>query len=292
MTLSKDASRDDDNPTDSGFAMFFLPGCSLSAAILDARRRATKPQARPDVDFRNGGIDPRYTGVTDETSPGAEIQLRLPLDRRDTFEREAFVVSDSNREAVRIVDAWPAWPNRTLALIGLEGVGKTHLARAWAEDAGAVVVEGGPIDLKRCGAGPVLLEDAERHASEVELFHLMNRVDPGAALLMTARKAPRLWSTALPDLRSRLNAVLAVDIAPPDDTVLEGVLVKLFRDRHIMAGDGLLAYLLRRIERSVPAAMAVVERLDEAAHAAGRGVTRNLAREILGGDDGPDTPID
>ena len=43
-------------------------------------------------------------------------------------------------------------------------------------------------------------------------------------------------------------------------------------------------YLLRRIERSIPAAREVVRRLDEAADEQQRGISRVLAREIL--DDG------
>ena len=42
-----------------------------------------------------------------------------------------------------------------------------------------------------------------------------------------------------------------------------------------------MAYLLRRIERSVPAAWDVVARIDERAGAEGREITRPLAREVL-----------
>jgi chromosomal replication initiation ATPase DnaA len=67
----------------------------------------------------------------------------------------------------------------------------------------------------------------------------------------------------------------------PDDVVLLGVMNKLFRERHIRPPEDVLLYLIRRIERSVPAARAVVARLDEAAMAEQRPVSRALAREIL-----------
>ena len=71
------------------------------------------------------------------------------------------------------------------------------------------------------------------------------------------------------------------EIEEPDDAVLEGVLRKLFRERHIRPADDLFPYLLRRIERSIPQAREVVARLDDAGDAAGRPITRALAREVL-----------
>ena len=43
----------------------------------------------------------------------------------------------------------------------------------------------------------------------------------------------------------------------------------------------LLAYLVRRIDRSVPEAQRTVARLDEAADLEGRPVTRSLAKQVL-----------
>jgi chromosomal replication initiation ATPase DnaA len=130
-------------------------------------------------------------------------------------------------------------------------------------------------------AGPVLLEDADRRDGDRWLFNLIDRVDADDPLLLTARLPPRLWPASLPDLRSRLNALDVVEIGPPDDGVLEGILRKLFRDRHIRPDGDLLAYLLRRMERSAPAAADLVDRLDQAADAAGRSVNRALARDVL-----------
>jgi chromosomal replication initiation ATPase DnaA len=198
------------------------------------------------------------------------------------FDRRHFVVSASNQDAVRAIDRWPDWPGGCLTVIGPEGVGKSHLARAWAAGVGAAVLTPKDTGAPLPPQGPVLLEDADRWSSEADLFHLINRAAEGHGLLMTARTPPRQWAASLPDLRSRLNALMWTEIGPPDDTVLEGVLRKLFRDRNIRVEREVLAYLVRRIERSAPAAVDVVRRLDEAADAAGRGVTRSLAREVLG----------
>lgn len=212
---------------------------------------------------------------------GARAQMSLPLNGRGAFDRMNFIQSDRNRRAVEALESWPEWPGGRLTLVGPEGSGKTHLASIWALRTGAIRVEKVGADLARLPNGPLLLEDADRGVADELLFHLINRAGADGGLLLTARTPPRDWPATLPDLRSRLNALLAVDIGSPDDAVLEGLLRNLFRERHIRPDPDLLPYLLRRMERTAPAARALVDRLDEAAYAAGRGVTRALARELL-----------
>jgi chromosomal replication initiation ATPase DnaA len=210
----------------------------------------------------------------------------LALQRQSTLTRAQFIVSDRNRDAVTAVDSWPAWPGGRLALIGPEGSGKSHLASAWAAQTGAFVAKGATLDLAKAPVGPILLEDVDRGVADEALFHLINRADAGGSLLLTARTSPRLWAVGLPDLRSRLNALFTVEIGPPDDPMLEALLLRFFRDRHIRPDPELLSYLVRRMERSATAAKALVAQLDERADALGRPITRALASDILGSDDG------
>jgi chromosomal replication initiation ATPase DnaA len=208
-------------------------------------------------------------------------QQRLPFGEAASLTRRDFIVSPANAEAVETLDAWPAWPGGRLALVGPEGSGKTHLARVWAERADAVVFDRGRGELATMAGRAVLVEDADRRPADETLFHLINMADAGSSLLLTGRTPPIRWATDLPDLRSRLNALMVASLRPPDDAVLEGVLLKLFTERNIRPGRDVVAYLLRRIERSVPAVRDVVDRIDEKAGAEGREITRPLAREVL-----------
>ena len=191
----------------------------------------------------------------------------------------------SNAAAVAALDAWPAWHGGCLALFGPEGVGKTHLAQCWARTAGAIVLDRNAPDIAAAGGRPALIEDVDRGAPDEALFHLINMAaHDGGGLLLTARQAPSAWTTALPDLRSRLNALPIAEIEEPDDAVLEGVLRKLFRERSIRPPQDVYQYLLRRMERSIPQAREIVRRLDEAADDEQRSISRALAKQILEGD--------
>lgn len=210
-------------------------------------------------------------------------QLRLKLGRAASFARDEFVSGPSNAEATAAVDAWPRWPQGALALVGPEGVGKSHLAHAWAEMVDAVILDPRRPDVRAAEGRPALLEDVDRHLPEEALFHLINlAAREGGGLLLTARSKPASWPAALPDLRSRLNALYVAELGEPDDAVLEGLLRKFFKERNIRPGEDVYAYLLRRIERSAVTARDVVERLDEAPDDL-KPVSRVLARQILEG---------
>ena len=185
--------------------------------------------------------------------------------------------------AFQALERWPDWRGgRAGALAGPPGSGKTHLAQMWATRNDAIELAPDALDDVPPDRA-VLVEDADGRADEEALFHLFNRAAPGASLLLTSRSPPGLWPSRLPDLRSRLNALPVARLEEPDDAVLAAMLEKFFAERHIRPTDDVVAYLLRRIERSAGGAAQVVARIDEAADQQRRPVSRALAREVLGG---------
>jgi chromosomal replication initiation ATPase DnaA len=202
------------------------------------------------------------------------------LARTPTLDRESFIVSPGNAEALAAIDGWRDWPDPRLVLVGPANAGKSHLAAIWAEAAKARIIPGS-LDLAEAPASAVVLEDADRREAGEAMFHLLNAAEAGRSVLMTARTHPHDWAATLPDLRSRLNALRVVELAPPDDEVLLGLIGKFFRERNIRPEAGVAAYLARRIERSAAAASAIVASIDEAAAAERREITRVFARRIL-----------
>ncbi len=223
-------------------------------------------------------------------SAGRQMVFDLPA--RPALGRDDFFVSPANRLALAQVDAWPAWPDRRLAVSGPGGSGKTHLVHVWAARAGARILPAASLrslDLARLPARVALaIEDVDRpgdgSAAEAEeaLFHLMNHLAAGGgSLMLTGRTPPAQWRLDLPDLASRLNAAQVARLDPPDDALLSAVLIKLFSDRQIDVAPDLITYLLARMDRSFEAAEALVMRLDVAALARQRPITPRLAAEVL-----------
>ena len=214
-------------------------------------------------------------------------QLALALPHAENFSRDDFLTGASNQAALSMVERWPDWPDRALAIVGPEGAGKSHLAVIWADIAGARRVSArilGEINLPAAFAtGALVIEDADGQPDERALFHLLNLMrQQEAFVLMTARTPPASWRVELADLASRLRVIPTLELRPPDDALLRAVMVKLFADRQLAVDEALIAYLSNRIERSFAAARAAVEDLDREALRLKRPVTRALAAELLG----------
>ena len=220
-------------------------------------------------------------------------QLTFELDVRPSLKRGDFFVSAANALAVARLDAVPTWPLGKLVLVGPEGAGKTHLAHVWAEaNHGVTGTVGGLLasDIPEVDT-PCAIETQDHLGGfdpreEEALFHLHNHMAAnGLPLLLIAQKPPSQWNVDLPDLKSRMEATDLVRIEAPDDDLLAAVLVKLFADRQISATPAAIAWMVTHMDRSFADAQDAVARIDAAALAEGRAITRDLAQEVL--DKGP-----
>ena len=214
-------------------------------------------------------------------------QLAFALPHAESLTRDNFLEGPANEAALALVERWPDWPNRIMWLAGEEGCGKSHLASIWAERSGARVISAHALTAasvpNALATGALVVEDLRAGGfDERALFHLMNLAREDAAfVLMTARLPPPAFEIELRDLRSRLRAVPAVSLAPPDDRLFRALIVKFCADRQMAVDENLVGYLASRIERSYAAARQAVELLDTEALRLGRPVTRALAAELL-----------
>jgi len=214
-------------------------------------------------------------------------QLALSLDHAERLTREDFLPGASNEAALAMIERWPDWPSRALAIAGPEGSGKSHLAAIWADRAGARIVSAEMMHTdslpEALATGALVVEHCvPGRLDERALFHLLNLVrEQSAALLITARGVPSSWAVTLPDLASRLRALPTVSMAAPDDALLRAVTVKLFADRQLAVDEALVSYLLTRVGRSFAAIRTAVQTLDREALQRKRPVNRALAAELF-----------
>jgi chromosomal replication initiation ATPase DnaA len=215
------------------------------------------------------------------------MQLTFDLPRRIALSRTDFLISDSNAAAIAWIDRWPDWPSRALALHGPAGCGKTHIVHLWCAQTAGVNLPGEALSeqvvarLVSERRHRIAIDDADC-ASEIALLHLHNFcMETRGSLLVAARRPPASWTVALPDLDSRLRAVLAIGIGLPDDALLGAVLVKHFADRQLRVAPEVIAYLLTHMERSFAAAAEMAARLDMVSLRDRRAITVSLARQLV-----------
>lgn len=228
------------------------------------------------------------------TRPDTPGQLSFDLPQRTALGPDDFFVAPSNAQAHAMVADWARWPLGKLALIGPPGSGKSHLARVWQGLSGAAVVAAQdllPGPMPAPGAKLVIEDMAMLPVTaEEQLFHLHNHLaETGGHLLLTGILPPSRWPIALPDLASRMQATAVIRLTDPDDALLAALLTKLFADRQLNPAPDVIPYLATRIERSHAAAARVVARLDGAALARGRALTRAFVRTVLD-NPAPDAP--
>jgi chromosomal replication initiation ATPase DnaA len=178
------------------------------------------------------------------------------------------VVSEANRDAANLLTGWRAWPNGALALTGPKGSGKTHLALAWALEAGArqITPSASPDDaaaIFRESGGRLFIDDADGERDDPMFWRILDlaRTEGGAVLLVGA-DSPSNWPTPVPDLASRLKSLAVARLGEPDEALMEVVLRRVCREQFILLSDDAARYLARRLPRTFAAAHQMAAALD------------------------------
>jgi len=211
-------------------------------------------------------------------------QLIFDLPAHEALGPEDFFVSDANRDAVAMVTGPETWPENKLVLVGPPRSGKSHLARIFEGQTGALRLSAYDLPVGFSPDCPIIVENMDRlpRAAEETMFHLHNAMRPkGLPLLMTARSAPSRWPIGLPDLVSRMQATTPIHIQEPDDDLLGVLIAKLFADRQVIPSPTVIRFIVSRMDRSFKFAADVVDALDKAALRDKSAVNTRLAGQVL-----------
>lgn len=193
----------------------------------------------------------------------SQIPLNLRPEARHNFTN--FHVTPGNQAAVAMLRARARWPSAAVLVLGPTGSGKSHLGRAWHN--------------KTTGE---FIDDAHL-VDEITLFDAINRALAGQilGLVLASDKAPTEWGVAMPDLKSRLNAMPTLTLAEHDESSLEPILRELFSQAGRAVGQDVVSFILRKTERSVDVLRDLVLELDVAAGSKKADLTKAFVAKYL-----------
>jgi chromosomal replication initiation ATPase DnaA len=206
-------------------------------------------------------------------------QLVLPLEPLNAMTRADFIAVPGNQRALAFLDSWPDWPASAAALFGPPASGKTHLARIWAERAGAVLVQADSLEEPVPGAAVV--EDCDSPRALGHQSALFAMLEARTPLLLTGRAAPSAWPVALPDLASRFRSLVSFELGEPDETLLTALAVKLFADRQLLVPEAVVTELIHGLERSPAAIRDFIAKADREALSRQKPINVQLIRELI-----------
>ena len=224
------------------------------------------------------------------------MQRQLPLFRpRTDASFDNFAVTEINAAAVHALRKWLQEPiGGSFYLFGAAGSGRSHLLQAACRDHIAIYL---PLDalqqedpaavcegLER--ASIVCLDDIDSVLADLawceQLFHLFNRMQAAQRkLLVSARGAAGVIECALPDLRSRLSWSGSFRLHALDEAGLALALKMRARERGFELDDDVVAYILARHSRTMPALLGLLQALDIHSLAERKRITIPFARRFI-----------
>lgn len=228
----------------------------------------------------------------------AQLPLPLSLDDRcllESFHPGPNAVTFASIQALVEAADWP----QAMYLWGPGATGKSHLLQALVAALSAQRQRASYLPLGQLARhGPALLEGQEQARLvalddldvvagqadwETGLFALANALrNAGGCLLVAASVMPEPLGIRLPDLQTRLLAGGSFRLRrlEADEDLAELVRLRA-RQRGLDITPSALRWLLRHVDRGVPALLAALDALDAAALAERRQLTAALVREVL-----------
>lgn len=232
-----------------------------------------------------------------------QLVLPIQLSIETTFDN---YVAGDNAAVLMHLQRLLSYEEKTpLFLYGKKGVGKTHLLQACCHYAAQHQLEAIylPLHYKE-QFSPAILEGLEKldllcidnlqdltqpplefgmqAVWEEALFHCYNRIlQSKTRLIFAATKRPHELSLELPDLISRLQACLVLQIKPLSDSEKIKVLMQKSQERGFEISEEVVNYLLNHSQRDLSHLLVWIERLDQFSLSTQRKITLPLLRQCL-----------
>ena len=220
-------------------------------------------------------------------------QMPLPLKFKSIKNRENYLVSKCNIEAVKLIENSSFWQNRKKinsipgAIIhGPKGSGKTHLCSIFKQNVDCEYLTSlSNNSLEQVTEGKSFILDnflpGKRYPSEL-VMHFMNQVTyKEGSILLLSRLSPFEMNWKLDDLNSRIRSLISSEIKLPDDVLLYSLIVKYSSEKNLFLSDKKLIYILERLDRNFESVIKVIDKLDTYSLEVNEKVTYKIIRIIL-----------
>ena len=178
---------------------------------------------------------------------------------------------------------------------GASGTGKTHLLTAACDTYNQLgyriaYLPGEMINISGSLEGMenldlLCIDNLQRidHATEVDLFHLINRCRAaGTQLIIAADRSLDELGLGLADLQTRLAWGLVFHLKPLSEEGLQTAFRKEIEIRSLEASDEVLGYVFKRFPRRMNILKHVVDTLDEVSLTEQRKITIPFIKSIFG----------
>ena len=225
------------------------------------------------------------------------IQLLFDLKKKEIYEKDDFLVSDSNKEAYKLINRWPNWSSRKIIIFGDSGTGKTHLSRIWQKKTSAIILNLNKFKKIRFDnfflkKNIFIIENISNFFDKIKkkdkddleknLLHFYNLIDEKRGyLILTDSIAPKFWGINLLDLKSRILSSITVNIKKPDDELLSSVLIKLFLDKQILIDKKIIKFIVYRSERSFTSLQNLVDKIDKQSLITKKKININFVKKLI-----------
>ena len=201
-------------------------------------------------------------------------QMALPLKFKTLKNRENYLISQCNQDAVKLIENSTFWQNRKkmnsipgAIIYGPRGSGKTHLCTIFKQKVKCTYLTSLTSNsLEKVIEGKnFILDDftpGRRFPSEL-VMHFINQVTyKEGSILLLSRLSPFEMNWNLDDLNSRIRSLVSTEIKLPDDVLLYSFIVKYSNEKKLFISDQKLIYILERVDRSFDSVIRVIDRLD------------------------------
>jgi DnaA-homolog protein len=227
-----------------------------------------------------------------EIAMSEQLTLGMALKAQHTFER--FIVGSNQELLFMLQNLNHSFIDKGLYLWGEAGAGRTHLLQACCH---AYSAQGRAVMyLSAATADPACLESLT-HLSlialddvelvigdarwERALYCLYNQLTEGTCLLITSSLPVAKLPVMLPDLRSRMSALVCYQVHGVNDVDKRAVLKAQAMDRGLRLSDQVLDYLFVHYDRGMVNQIAILDKLDHLSMVHKRAITIPLIKSVF-----------